>query len=139
MFIFECPPLFLLSLFWPPPFSVYLSLSLSGSFLSFFLLVFLFCFLLVPCFSLFLFLSSLIWFHERNNIKIFNCKFIFHQSFLFFLFSVFCFLIEMPFCCLCFPLLYSYVFCSTSMLLVSKTQVEKHQFLVKRGLQQNVF
>ena len=40
-FIFECLPLFLLNLFWPPPFSSSLSLSLSFYFLSFFLLVFL--------------------------------------------------------------------------------------------------
>ena len=74
-FIFECLPLFLLSLFWPPPFSIFLSLSLSSSFLSFFLPVFLFCFLfcflLLPCFCLFLsFSSSLLLFHEKNNIKI---------------------------------------------------------------------
>ena len=31
LFIFECLPLFLLSLFWPPPFSIFLSLSLSSS------------------------------------------------------------------------------------------------------------
>ena len=45
LFIFECLPLFLLSFFWPPPFSIYLSLSLSCYFLSLFLLVFLLCFL----------------------------------------------------------------------------------------------
>ena len=80
-FIFGCLPLFLLSLFWPPPFSISLSLSLSCSFSFFFLLVFLFCFLLIPCFSLFLcpFLSSLLLFHERNNIKTFNCNLFFHQ------------------------------------------------------------
>ena len=54
LFIFECLPLFLLSLFGLPLVQISLSLSLSCSFLSFFLLVFCFCFLLVPSFSLFL-------------------------------------------------------------------------------------
>ena len=62
LFIFECLPLFLLSLFWPPPLSIFLSLSLSSScpfflpsclsflfffvslFLSLYFLVFLLCF-----------------------------------------------------------------------------------------------
>ena len=83
VFIFECLPLFLLSFFWPPPFSIFLSLSLSSScpffpsFLSFF---FAFFFFLVFV-SFFPFLSSLLLFHEKNNIKIFNYKVFLHQSF----------------------------------------------------------
>ena len=74
LFIFECLPLFLLSLFWPPPFSISLSLSLSCSILSFFLLVFLFCFLFVPYFSLFLSLSFFFafvsWKEQHQSIKL---------------------------------------------------------------------
>ena len=80
-----------LSLSWPPSLSV--SLSLSLSFLLFFLssfLSFLFAFFWLLVFvSFFLFLSSLLLFHERNNIKILNCKFCLHQYFLFFWFPVF--------------------------------------------------
>ena len=63
------------------PLFLFLFLSLSFFFFSFFLPSCLCsCFLLVPClclffFSFFLSLSSLLFFHERNNIKIFNCKF----------------------------------------------------------------
>ena len=70
--IFEFLPLFLLSLFWPPPFSLSLSLSLScfilflPSFLSFFF-AFFFAFFWFLVFVSFLFLSSLLLFHEKNN------------------------------------------------------------------------
>ena len=78
LFIFNVSLSFSLNLFWPPPFSVSLSLSLSFSCLSFFLLVFLLCFLFVSCFCLFfIFLSSLLLFHEKNNMNIFNCNFFF--------------------------------------------------------------
>ena len=63
----------------------------SSSFLSFFLPVFLlafFCFL--AFLSVFPFLSSLLLFHEKNNIKIFNCKVFLHQSFLFIGWCVLC-------------------------------------------------
>ena len=43
-------------------------------------------------------------FHEKNNIKIFNCKVFLHQSFLFFGFLS-SFLFEIPFSCLCFLLI----------------------------------
>ena len=82
--------------------------------------------------SLCLFLSSLPLFHERNNIKTLDYK-----VFLINPFSVFgslsCVLFEIPFSYLCFSLDFKLCFCSTSMFLVSKTQVEKHQFWVKRG------
>ena len=87
LFIFSVSLSFSLSLFWPPSFSV--SLSLSLSFLLFFLFSFLsfllafFWFLVFV--SNFLVLSSLHCFHERNNIKILNCKFSLHQYFLFLL------------------------------------------------------
>ena len=105
--IFECLPLFFLSLFWPPPFSIFLSMSLSLSLsLSFslyislslslscscpfsFLLVFIFCFLLVPYFCLFLsfsfFFAFVSWKEQHQNIEL---QHLLHQYFLVFL--VFC-------------------------------------------------
>ena len=91
LFIFECLPLFLLSFFWPPPFSIFLSLSLSSScpfflsFLSFFFA--LFCFLVFL--SFFPFLSSLLLFHEKNNIKIIQLQGFPLSIFSLFWFSVF--------------------------------------------------
>ena len=77
LFICESLPLFFLSLFWPPLFQFFflcLSLVFFSSFFWFFFL----------SFCLFLsFVYSLLLFHERNNIKTFNCN----------LFSsIFCFL-----------------------------------------------
>ena len=134
MFIFNVSLSFSLNLFWPPPFSVSLSLSLC------FLLSFLlpsclsFCFLFVSCFCLFfIFLSSLLLFHEKNNMNIFNCNFFFSwNSFSFFWFPVLLFLSNPFFLSLLFP---DFKLCfSTSMFLVKKNKVEKHQFLVKRGV-----
>ena len=92
LFIFSVSLSFSLSLFWPPSFCVSLSLSLSlfllfflSSFLSFFFAVFWFLVFV----SFFLFLSSLLFFHERNNIKILNCKFCLHHFFSLFWFPVF--------------------------------------------------
>ena len=101
---FQCFPFFLPSLVWPPPFSLSLSLSLSLSFLSSFLLVFPFCFLWAPCcLSLsFLFVSSSLLFHEKNNIKIFNYKVFVHQSFLIFVDFLSAFFFQIPFPYLCF-------------------------------------
>ena len=111
---------FSLNLFWPPLFSVSLSLSLCCSFHFSFLLVFLFAFFLFLVFvSFFPFLSSLLLFHEKKNIKIFNSNF-FPEIFLFLLVSCLAFLFQIPFSYLCFFLILSYVFCSTSMFLVSK-------------------
>ena len=88
LFILESPPLFLLSLFWPPPFSVSrslslsLSLSLSCSFLSFFLLVFLVCFLLALRFSLFFSFCCLLYFSfMKGTTSKFNCNFFFSSIF----------------------------------------------------------
>ena len=118
-FLFLCPSLVLV---------------LFASFLSFFFAFFWF----LVYVSFFPFLSSLLLFHERNNIKTCNCKVIFINHFLFFWFPVL-FFFQIPCSYLCFFLILSYVFCSTSMFLVSKTQVEKHQFWSKGGLQQNGF
>ena len=111
-----------------------LSLSLSCSFLCFFPPVFLFCFLLVPCFSLFLCfsLSSLLLFHERKNIKIFNYNCF--SSII--LFLVFCLAFSFKSLLLVFAffLILSYVFVQHQWFWFQKPQVEKHQFLVKRGV-----
>ena len=133
MFIFECLPLFLLSLFCPPPFSISLSLSLFCSCPFFFLLVFLFCFLLVLVFvSLFNFLSSLLWFHERNNIKIFNCNFFFINLFSFLWFPVL-FFFQIPFSYLCYFLILSYVFVQHQCFQFQNKQLNKTDTFGEKG------
>ena len=104
-----------------------------SSFLSFFFAFFLFLVFV----SFFPFLSSLLLFHEKKNIKISNCNF-FLKYFLFLLVSCLAFLFQISFSYLCFFLILSYVFCSTSMFLVSKRTNWKAQ-KTKKQLQQNVF
>ena len=144
MFIFSVSLSFSLSLFWPPSFCV--SLSLSLFFLLFFLSSFLSLFFAVFWFlvfvSFFLFLSSLLFFHERNNIKKLNCKFF--SSSIFSLFLVSClFFFQVPFSYLCYFLILSYVFCSTSRFWFQNRQLRKKKknriFWSKGGLQQNGF
>ena len=89
-FLFLCPSLFLFFL---------------PSFLSFFFAFFLF----LACVSFFLFLSSLLLFHEKNNIKIFNYKVFVHQSFLIFVGFLSSFLLQIPFPYLCFFLILNFV------------------------------
>ena len=104
-----------------------LSLSLSCFCLFFFLLVFFFCFLFVSCFRLvFLFLSSLLLFSEKNNMKILNYYLFFHQYFLFFFWFPVLFFLSNPFSLSLFFLILSYVFCSTWMFLVFKTNSLKN-------------
>ena len=140
LLIFNVSLSFSLNLFWPPPF-LFLFLCLSvvlfffPSFLSFFFAFFLFLVFV----SFFLFLSSLLLFHEKKNIKIFNCNF-FLIYFLFLLVSCLAFLFQIPFSYLCFFLILSYVFCSTSMFLVSKrTNWKAQKKTKKKQLQQNGF
>ena len=94
LFIFSVSLSFSLSLFLTSLFFCFsFPVSLFSSFLSLFLLVFVFCFLLVPCLGLFLYSSFFFgFFHERNNIKIFNCKF-------FFFINIFSFLVSCLFVC----------------------------------------
>ena len=109
----------------PPPFhslslSLSLSRSLSCNFLSSFLVFFLSCFLLLPCFCLFVSLHcSLVLCHESNNIKYFSIRqFFFINPFCFsgFLFG---FVFQISFLSLLFPYL-NCVFWSTSMFLSFK-------------------
>ena len=93
MLIFECLALFLLSVCWPPPFSIsfglplfqFLFLSLSPSLLLFFLSSFLSFFFAFFCFlvfvSFFPFLSTLLSFHERAASKYSIAKFFFINLF----------------------------------------------------------
>ena len=141
MFIFSVSLSFSLSLFWPPSFCV--SLSLSLFFLLFFLSSFLSLFFAVFWFlvfvSFFLFLSSLLFFHERNNIKKFNCKFFLHQYFRFF--GCLSFFFQVPFSYLCYFLILSYVFVQHQGFWFQNRQLTKknRKFWSKGGLQQNVF
>ena len=138
---FECLPLFLLSLFWPPPFSLYLSLSLSfifffPSFLSLFL-----CFLLVPCFCLFLsfclFFAFVSWKEQHQNIKLQSSLFTIPFSFL--LVSSLLYPFQSPFLIFVFFLILSFVFCSTSMFFFDKCKFKKNNFWSRGGFQHKVF
>ena len=133
LFIFECPPFFLHRLFWPPPFSLVLSLSLFFSFLPSFLSFFFAFFWFLVFVAFFLLVSSLLLFHERNNIKIFNYKGIVHQSFLMFVGFLSSFFFQIPFPYLCFFPAFKFCF-STSMFFFKKCKFKKHQFGVKRGV-----
>ena len=102
-FIFSVSLSFSLNLFWPPPFYVSLSLSLSCSCVSFFLLVFLFAFFLFLVFvSFFIIISSLLLFHEKNNMKILNCAFFVSSIFSLFCGFLSCVSFQFPFPYLCF-------------------------------------
>ena len=126
---------FSLAFFWPPPFSISLSLSLSCSCPFFFLLVFLVCFLLVLVYvSFFPFLSSLLLFHERNNIKIFNCNLSLHQHFLLVLFPVLCFLSNPFFLSLLFPDFKLCFWFNINVFGFKTNSLTKQKFLVKRGV-----
>ena len=131
VFLFLSP----LAFFGLPLFCFSLSVSLFCYFLSFFLLVFAFCFLFVSCFCLFLcfafFFAFVSWNkqHQQNSVAtFFSCNF--------FLFLVSCLVFSLKSLFLIFVsfLVFSSVVCSTSIFWFHKTQVEKHQFWVKRGV-----
>ena len=140
MFIFECLPLFLLSLFWPSTCSISLYLSLSCSFLSFFLLVFLvllsfgsFFFYLSFCFCLLCFC-----FMKTNNIKRFNCK-VFFSSILCLVWFPVLFSLSNPFfLSLVFPGI-QLCFCSTSMFWLKKHKLKTQIFGQKGSCNKTVF
>ena len=135
LFIFSVSLSFSLSLFWPP--SVCVSLSLSLFFLLFFLSSFLSLFLLSYG-SLFLSLSFFFFllcfsFMKGTTSKKSIASFFF-INILSFLVSCLLFF-QVSFSYLCYFLILSYVFYSTSRFLVSKQTAKKKQiFLVKRGV-----
>ena len=126
------PLCFSLAFFGLPLFQfLFLCLSLALFFLSSFL-SFLFAFFWFLGFlSFFLSLSSLLLFHGRNNIKIFNCKVFFHQSFVFFVFCL-AFSLKSSFVVFVFSWL-SVIFLSTSMSLVSKNTSWKTPIFGQEG------
>ena len=140
-FIFECLPLFLLTFFGPPPFSIFLSLSISSSspffpsFLSFFFAFF--CFLVFV--SFFPFLSSLLLFHEKNNIRNIDVQCFSSSIFSHFWFPVFFSLWN--------PFFFSLFFCWFKVMFLfsifvfgfKKTKLKNTNLWSKGGLQQNVF
>ena len=131
MSIFESLPLFLLSLFWPPPFSISLSLSISCSFLFSPSCLFFFCFILVSSFCLFLsfcFVFAFVsWKEQHQNIKLY----FFHQSFLIFLVSCLVFLSNPFFLCLLFPDL-ELCCVQHECFWFQNKQLKQHKCLVKR-------
>ena len=130
-------PLFLFSLFWPLFNVLFLCLCFVLVFLPFFL-SFLFALFWFLCFCLFVYfcLSSLLLFHEKN-INIFNYNFFFINPF-FVGFPVWVPFESLLFIFVFFQILIG-VFCSTSMFLLSKREVENHEFLVKRVVATKVF
>ena len=78
-------------------------------------------------------------FLEKNNMKILNWNSFSSSKCSLFGVSCLVFSLKSLFLIFVFFLILSYVFCSTSLFLVSKTQVEKHIFSKKGGLQQNGF
>ena len=132
-------PLFLLSLFWPPPFSIslYLSLSLSLSLSCSFLLVFLLVFFVFFWFLVFLFFFSFSFFFAcvswKNNIKNIQLQLLLGQSFLFFFGFLSFVFFQIPLSYLCFFPDFKLCFCSSSMFLVSKNPSWKTPIFSQKG------
>ena len=149
LFIFECLPLFLLSLFWPPPFSLSLSLSLSFYFISSFLSSFFAFFWFLACLflSFCFFFAFVSWKEQHQNIQL--KSFFVHQSFLLFVGFLSSFFFQMSFPYLCrfffffFFLILSFVSCSASMFSFKEGKLKKKNthtiFWSRGGLQHNVF
>ena len=137
MFLLLSPSTF----FRPPPFSIFLSLSISSSSPVFVLPVFLFCFLLLPCFCLFLsfsFFSAFVSWKEQHQKD--WCTKVFFINLFFFFGFLSSFLFEIPFSSLCFFADLKLCFCSTSLFLVSKKpKLKNTNFWSKGELQQNGF
>ena len=116
-----------------PFFNFYFSVSLFLFFFLFLLVSFFafFCFLVFV--SFFPVLSSLLLFHEKNNIKILNYEVFLHQYFLFFWFPVL-FFFEIPFSYLCFLLIISYVFVQHQCILFQKNTSSKTPIFGQEGV-----
>ena len=121
------------SLFGLPLFHFFfLCLSLFLFFIPSFLSFVFACFWFLVFVSFFLLMSSLILFHEKNNIKLWNYKAFVHQSFLILLVSSLLFSFKSPFLIFAFFLIVSFVFCSTSMFSL-KMQVQKTPIFGQEG------
>ena len=126
----QCLPLFLPS-FFHSPFSLSFFFSLSLSLLIFFLTS---LFFVLPCYFAFLScLVSLVWFHEKNKLKLFDWESFFHQSFPFCWFPVLLCLSNL-FLLSMFFLILSCVFVQHQIFYLSKRQLTKHQFSLKLGV-----
>ena len=141
MFLFLSPLTFFgLPLFLFPFLCLSVPLFFLPSFLSFFFAFFLFLVFV----SFFPYLSSLLLFHEKKNMKIFNCNLFSWNIFSFFWFPVLLFCFKSLFLIFAFFLILSYVFSSTSMFLVSKItnweaqKNKKKQIATKRGFFMNL-
>ena len=139
LLIFESLPLFLLSLFWPPPFSISLSLSLScfffSSFLSFFLLSF-GSFFLSLAFLLFLFCFCFMKGTASEHLIAIS---FFHQSSVLFSTSCLVFFFQIFFLSLFFFLILSYVFVQHECFWFQNKRLKNKTHVGSRGgLQQNV-
>ena len=119
-FLFLCLSVLLLSFFLPS----------CLSFLAFFF------FLVFVSFFYSIFCAFVSWKEQHENIKL---EFLFFIKMFSFLGFLSCFLFEISFPYLCFFLILSYVFCSTSLFLVSKNPSWKTHFFKKGGLQHNGF
>ena len=115
--------------FWPPPFPLSLSLSLSF-FPSSFLLFFGF---------FYFFVSSLFLFHEKNNIKFFNSKVFCSSTLSYFLVFCLVFSFKSLFLVLVFFPNFKLCFYQHECFWFQNKQLQKHKLLVGRGLQPNVF
>ena len=136
MFLFLSPLTFFgLPLFLFPFLCLSVVLFFLPSFLSFFFAFFLFLVFV----SFFPYLSSLLLFHEKKNMKIFNCNLFSWNIFSFFWFPVLLFCFKSLFLIFAFFLILSYVFSSTSMFLVSKRTNWEARKNKKNKLQQNGF
>ena len=133
VFIFECLPVFLLSLVWPSTCSISLSLPPSSSFLSFFLLVFLILLSLVPSFSLFIFSCRLCFcFMNKTTIKRLNCNLF--SSILCLLWFPVLFSLWDPFLLSLFLLIFSYVFVEHQCFWFEKRNLKTTNFWSKGGV-----
>ena len=136
MFLFLSP----LTFFGLPLFLfLFLCLSVVLFFFPSFLSLFFAFFLFLVFVSFFPFLSSLLLFHEKKTSK-YSIAIFFLKYFLFLLVSCLAFLFQIPFSYLCFFLILSYVFCSTSMFFSFKrTNWKAQKKQKKKQLQQNGF
>ena len=131
---------FSLAFFFPPPFSIeILCLSLLLFFLSSFLSFFFAFFCCLVFVSLFPFLSSLLLFMKRTTSKYSITKLFFINRLSYFGFLS-CFLIEIPFSCLCsftdFKLCFLF---NINVFGFKKHKFKNTNFWSRGGLQQNVF